>query len=101
MPMIDVYAPADLFPADANRQLAQELTSALLRAEGVVTPSVAHLANTAAYIHRLDPTTVHTAGTDSRPYCAGSSPDSTWRVDSGRPEEPGWRGYRDRRKDCG
>jgi hypothetical protein len=32
--MIDVYAPADLFPAASDRQLAEELTSALLRAEG-------------------------------------------------------------------
>jgi phenylpyruvate tautomerase PptA (4-oxalocrotonate tautomerase family) len=63
MPMIDVYAPDDLFPAGADRQLAEELTSALLRAEGVITPSAAHLANTAAYIHRLDPRAVHTAGT--------------------------------------
>ncbi len=30
MPMIDVYAVADLFPADADRQLAEELTAALL-----------------------------------------------------------------------
>src|SRR5271156_2094507 len=65
MPMIDVYAPADLFPAGSDRQLAEELTSALLRAEGVTTPSAAHLANTAAYIHRLDPKAVNTAGTDS------------------------------------
>jgi phenylpyruvate tautomerase PptA (4-oxalocrotonate tautomerase family) len=65
MPMIDVYAPADLFPAGTGRQLAEELTSALLRAEGVTTPSKAHLDNTAAYIHRLDPKSVHTAGTDS------------------------------------
>jgi phenylpyruvate tautomerase PptA (4-oxalocrotonate tautomerase family) len=65
MPMIDVYAPADLFPVGADRQLAEQLTSALLRAEGVTTPSAAHLANTAAYIHRLDPKAVHTAGTDS------------------------------------
>jgi hypothetical protein len=36
MPMIDVYAAADLFPADADRHLAEELTAALLRAEGVV-----------------------------------------------------------------
>jgi hypothetical protein len=63
MPMIDVYAPDDLFPAGTDRQLAEELTSALLRAEGVTTPSAAHLANTAAYIHRLDPRAVHTAGT--------------------------------------
>jgi phenylpyruvate tautomerase PptA (4-oxalocrotonate tautomerase family) len=65
MPMIDVYAPADLFPVGSDRQLAEELTSALLRAEGVTTPAAVHLANTAAYIHRLDPKAVHTAGTDS------------------------------------
>jgi phenylpyruvate tautomerase PptA (4-oxalocrotonate tautomerase family) len=53
-----------LFPVGADRQLAEELTSALLlRAEGVTKPSAAHLANTAAYIHRLDPKAVHTAGT--------------------------------------
>jgi phenylpyruvate tautomerase PptA (4-oxalocrotonate tautomerase family) len=63
MPMIDVYAPDDLFPTGTDRHLAEELTSALLRAEGVTTPSAAHLANTAAYIHRLDPRAVHTAGT--------------------------------------
>lgn len=63
MPMIDVYAPDDLFPTGIDRQLAEELTSALLRAEGVTMPSAAHLANTAAYIHRLDPRAVHTAGT--------------------------------------
>jgi len=65
MPMIDVYAPADLFPADTDRQLAEELTLALLRAEGVETPTPAHLNNTSAYIHRLDPAAVHTAGTGS------------------------------------
>ncbi len=35
MPMIDVYAAADLFPADADRRFAEELTAALLKAEGV------------------------------------------------------------------
>ncbi len=45
MPMIDVYAPADLFPAGSDRELAEELTSAVLRAEGVTTPAAAHLAN--------------------------------------------------------
>jgi len=64
MPMIDVYAPADLFPAGTDRQLAAELTSALLRAEGVATPGPAHLHNTGAYIHRLPPSSVHTAATD-------------------------------------
>jgi hypothetical protein len=38
MPMIDVYAAADLFPAGSDRALAQELTAALLRAEGVANP---------------------------------------------------------------
>jgi phenylpyruvate tautomerase PptA (4-oxalocrotonate tautomerase family) len=65
MPMIDVYVPADLFPVGSDRRLAEELTSALLRAEGVTTPAAVHLANTAAYIHRLDPKAVHTAGADS------------------------------------
>jgi phenylpyruvate tautomerase PptA (4-oxalocrotonate tautomerase family) len=64
MPMIDVYAPADLFPAGSDRALAQELTAALLRAEGVTTPGPTHLNNTGAYIHRMDPATVHTAATD-------------------------------------
>ena len=52
MPMIDVYAAADLFPAGTDRILAEELTVALLRAEGVTTPSPLHLDNTAAYVHR-------------------------------------------------
>ena len=38
MPMIDLYAVADLFPAHADRQLAEELTLALLKAEGVEKP---------------------------------------------------------------
>jgi phenylpyruvate tautomerase PptA (4-oxalocrotonate tautomerase family) len=65
MPMIDVYAAADLFPAGADRQLGLELTMAVLRAEGVATPGPFHLNNTAAYIHRMDPKSVHTAATDS------------------------------------
>ena len=65
MPMIDVYAAADLFPASADRQLAEDLTRALLRAEGVETPGPAHLDNTAAYIHRLPASSVHTARTGS------------------------------------
>ncbi len=64
MPMIDVYAPADLLPPGTDRQLAQELTLALLRAEGVPAPTQFHLDNTGAYIHRLEPEAVHTAGTD-------------------------------------
>jgi phenylpyruvate tautomerase PptA (4-oxalocrotonate tautomerase family) len=65
MPMIDVYAPADLFPADADEQLAHELTHAVLRAEGVATPGPYHLDNTAAFIHRMPPTAVSTAATPS------------------------------------
>jgi phenylpyruvate tautomerase PptA (4-oxalocrotonate tautomerase family) len=65
MPMIDVYAASNLFPAGTDRQLGQELTMAVLRAEGVSTPGPFHLNNTAAYIHRMDPKAVHTAATDS------------------------------------
>lgn len=65
MPMIDVYAPADLFPADADEQLGTELTHAVLRAEGVAQPGPFHLDNTAAFIHRLPTTAVSTANTPS------------------------------------
>src|SRR5580692_8128866 len=65
MPMIDVYAAADLFPNGTDRQLAEELTLAILRAEGVAAPGPFHLNNTAAYIHRMDPMAVHTAASDS------------------------------------
>jgi hypothetical protein len=61
MPMIDVYAAADLFPAHADRELAVELTAALLRAEGIINPGPTHTNNTAAYIHRLPPSAVNTA----------------------------------------
>ncbi|TGK04006.1 hypothetical protein EHO59_10830 [Leptospira semungkisensis] len=63
MPMIDVYAPTDLFPAGADRQLGEELTLAILRAEGVANPGPFHLDNTAAYIHRMAASTVQTAST--------------------------------------
>ena len=61
MPMIDVYARADLFPLGADRRLGEALTAAVLRAEGVAHPGPLHLDNTAAYIHRMDPAAVHTA----------------------------------------
>ena len=61
MPMIDVYAAADPFPAGADRDLAAALTSALLRAEGVIHPGSTHTNNTGAYIHRLPPSAVNTA----------------------------------------
>jgi phenylpyruvate tautomerase PptA (4-oxalocrotonate tautomerase family) len=63
MPMIDVYAPADLFPAGSERALGEALTLAVLRAEGVATPGPFHTHNTAAYLHRMDPATVQTAAT--------------------------------------
>lgn len=61
MPMIDVYAPAGLFPSGTKRQLAEQLTKAVLRAEGVAAPGQFHLDNTAAYLHLMDPEDVHTA----------------------------------------
>ncbi len=63
MPMIDVYAAADLFPAGTERQLGEELSAAVLRAEGVATPSPLHLNNTAVYLHRMAPPTVQTGAT--------------------------------------
>ncbi len=65
MPMIDVYAPSDLFPVGTDGRLGHELTMAVLRAEGVATPGPFHLNNTAAFIHRMDLHAVHTAATDS------------------------------------
>jgi phenylpyruvate tautomerase PptA (4-oxalocrotonate tautomerase family) len=65
MPMIDVYAPADLFPVSADRQLAEELTAALLKAEGVAKPGPTHTNNTGAYIHRMPPSAVNTAAQGS------------------------------------
>ena len=61
MPMIDVYAPADLLPADADRAIGEQLTMAVLRAEGVPAPGAFHANNTAAYIHRLPASAVQTA----------------------------------------
>jgi len=63
MPMIDIYAAADLFPAGSDRQLGEELTLAVLRAEGVPSPGSFHLDNTAAYIHRMEAAAVQTAAT--------------------------------------
>jgi hypothetical protein len=52
MPAIDITAPAGLFPAGTERQLAKELTEALLAAEGA--PLAApYLENTAAYLHLM------------------------------------------------
>jgi phenylpyruvate tautomerase PptA (4-oxalocrotonate tautomerase family) len=67
MPMIDVYAPATLFPADADETLVRELTHAVLRAEGVAAPGPFHLDNTAAFIHRLPPSALGTASKQPAP----------------------------------
>src|SRR5258705_12360732 len=61
MPMIDVYAPSDLLPSGSDRRIGEELTRAVLRAEGVRAPGPFHLENTAAFIHRREPATVQTA----------------------------------------
>ncbi len=55
MPMIDVYAPADLFPADADAELGTALTLAVLRAEGHTEEVIAPIftENTVAFVHRL------------------------------------------------
>ena len=65
MPMIDVYAPIGVFPKGSERQVAEQLTRAVLRAEGVATPGQFHLDNTAAYLHLMDPAHVHTAASAS------------------------------------
>ena len=62
--MIDVYARSDLIPMGRERELGAALTAAVLRAEGVAKPGPFHLNNTAAFLHRMEPTTVHTAATD-------------------------------------
>src|SRR6478736_1214176 len=61
MPMVDVYAPSDLLPSGSDRRIGEELTRAILRAEGVSTPGPFHLENTAAFIHRMDPATLQSA----------------------------------------
>jgi phenylpyruvate tautomerase PptA (4-oxalocrotonate tautomerase family) len=61
MPMIDVYASSDLLPSGSDRRIGEELTRAVLRAEGVKSPGQFHLENTAAFIHRMEATTVQTA----------------------------------------
>lgn len=63
MPMIDIYAPSDLFPQGIDDQLGHELTMAVLHAEGVANPGPYHLNNTAAFIHRMDAHSIHTAAT--------------------------------------
>jgi phenylpyruvate tautomerase PptA (4-oxalocrotonate tautomerase family) len=63
MPMIDVYAPANIFQAELDEELANQLTHAVLRAEGVAAPGAFHLDNTAAFIHRMPASAISTANT--------------------------------------
>lgn len=65
MPMIDVYAPENLFPAGSDGKLGHDLAMAVIRAEGVTSPGPYTLNNTAAFIHRMDAHSIHTAATDS------------------------------------
>jgi len=101
MPMIDVYAPADLFPADSDRELAAELTLALLRAEGVPNPTPYHLNNTAAYVHRLPSAAVHTAANRLCAHGARAGLDASRRVQTRGSEAARRRGHRDRREYLG
>ena len=59
--MIDVYAPSDLLPSGTERRIGEDLARAVLRAEGVSAPGPFHLENTAAFIHRMDPSAIQTA----------------------------------------
>ncbi|MGA3203459.1 MAG: tautomerase family protein [Bryobacteraceae bacterium] len=65
MPMIDVYAPADTFPPGSDRALGEQLTRAVLRAEGVQQPTPFHLENTAAFIHFLPSSRIQTAASEN------------------------------------
>jgi phenylpyruvate tautomerase PptA (4-oxalocrotonate tautomerase family) len=62
MPMIDVHLPVGVIPDADHRELARRLTHALLTWEGhpVAAPYSDH---TAAFIHVLPPSSVHTAAT--------------------------------------
>ncbi len=63
MPAIDVFVPRGLLPEGSERRLARALTEALLDAEGAPLADP-YLENTAAYVHELPASAVHTAGTD-------------------------------------
>lgn len=64
MPMIDVYAPADMFTDEAERPLAEELMQAVMIAEGLPQPAPRIVQNvTGCYLHRLPPSAIHTART--------------------------------------
>jgi phenylpyruvate tautomerase PptA (4-oxalocrotonate tautomerase family) len=64
MPMIDVYAPVGLLPAERRRDLTAGLTAALINAEGheVVEP---YASNTGAFVHDLPVDCLATAANDA------------------------------------
>ena len=99
MPMIDVYAPAGIFPADADEQLGTELTRAVLRAEGVAQPGPFHLDNTAAFIHRLPAESISTASTPGSPSVRVQIVDASWFAEPRRPAADHCRGNADSRQD--
>ncbi|HEY4441797.1 MAG TPA: tautomerase family protein [Candidatus Elarobacter sp.] len=65
MPMIDVYCAEGLFPAGSERALGEQMTAALLRAEGVTSPGPTHTNNTGFYLHALPAACVQTAASAS------------------------------------
>jgi hypothetical protein len=99
MPIIDVYAAADLFAVGTDRVLAEELTGALLRAEGVSTPPPLHLDNTAAYVHRLPTRGVHTARTASARTVRVQVLTPPGVLNRTAQKRLGWGGYGDHRQD--
>ncbi len=101
MPMIDLYARKDLFPPGTDRQLAEQLAKAVIRAEGVTNPGPYTLNNTAAHIHRMEPEHVHTAATDSARTVHVQIITPTRRANARWPETTGQRGHRDRHANFG
>jgi len=65
MPMIDVYAPRNLFPPGAESPARRRSSrSRCYELRGSRSP-VRHLNNTGAYIHRMPATAVNTAASGS------------------------------------
>src|SRR2546421_11979370 len=95
MPMIDLYAVADLFPAHADRQLAEELTLALLKAEGV--ESRADALEQHGCVH---PSHAAERGEHRRGWCGANRPragaDAAWCAPARRTEAARRRDHPDR-----
>jgi phenylpyruvate tautomerase PptA (4-oxalocrotonate tautomerase family) len=64
MPIIDVYAPADLFREGTERALGERMTASALRAEGIADPAPRNVQDvTGFYLHRMPAAAVQTAAT--------------------------------------